>query len=265
MPDTNPGVASSVISNSQPAQIFPGTYTFATLPPAANLAGQLAGVQAYTTDEGLCYWNGASWVSAAANYSQTAQESAAGVVPTNLNYPPGNILRYGADPTGIVDSASAIRNSIASNDYTYIPRGQYLVNSQISINRAAVTIEGANPWWQHTGVYQGGSLLKLGSAAGSGAAVFAWTAAGASADYGGLVIQRLGINLNNPGLQQIGIRIGQALNVRIDNVTIIGQGTSSDDTVGIQFDGLVGPYTYSGDIVISRCYIANHLTGISLS
>jgi hypothetical protein len=187
-----------------------------------------------------------------------------GVFTSPNTSPAGNVVSYGADPTCTIDSAPAINAAIAANDYVYLPKGCFLVNSQITITRPAVTIEGANPDWIHLGVNQGGTLINLGAAAGSGAAAFAWTGAGAGADYGGLVISRLGIRLNNAGLKQIGIRISQALNTRIQNVTIIGQGTTSDDTVGIQFDGLVGPYQYSGDINIQSCYIANHLIGINV-
>lgn len=40
-------------------------------------------------------------------YARTAAEIAASVTPTNFSYPPGNVLRYGADFTGVVDSAAA--------------------------------------------------------------------------------------------------------------------------------------------------------------
>lgn len=44
--------------------------------------------------------------------AQTAQETAAGVTPTNLTYAVGNILRYGADPTGSSDSTPAIQAAL---------------------------------------------------------------------------------------------------------------------------------------------------------
>lgn len=44
--------------------------------------------------------------------ARTAAEIIAGVVPTNLAYPPGNAFRYGVDPTGVADSTVAIQNWI---------------------------------------------------------------------------------------------------------------------------------------------------------
>jgi hypothetical protein len=112
MPDTNPGVASSVISNSQPAQIFPGTFKFANLPPAANMVGQLAGVQAYTTDQGMCFWNGSAWEAISSGTGQTAAESTAGVVPVNTGYPEGHLYRYGTNTVpGTTDMTKALNSA----------------------------------------------------------------------------------------------------------------------------------------------------------
>lgn len=47
-------------------------------------------------------------------YAQTAIESAAGVTPSNYAYPPGNVLRYGADSTGTYDSTYAFQQATFS-------------------------------------------------------------------------------------------------------------------------------------------------------
>lgn len=39
-----------------------GSFTFATLPTSAQLQGEIAGIQAYTSDVGPVYWNGTQWV-----------------------------------------------------------------------------------------------------------------------------------------------------------------------------------------------------------
>lgn len=44
-------------------------------------------------------------------YPRTAAEISAGVTPTNYAYPPGDVRRYGADPTGASDSTTAIQNA----------------------------------------------------------------------------------------------------------------------------------------------------------
>jgi hypothetical protein len=63
-------------------------------------------------------------------YPQTASELAAGVTPTDYSFPPGNIQRYGADP-----SASASANTIAIQDacdanygaFVYVPIGNFSI------------------------------------------------------------------------------------------------------------------------------------------
>jgi hypothetical protein len=49
---------------------------------------------------------------------------------------PINVLDYGADPTGVSDSAPAIRLALAAGKAVYFPAGNYLVNSSISITPA---------------------------------------------------------------------------------------------------------------------------------
>lgn len=75
------------------------------------------------------------------NENITASELAANVTPTNFYYPEGNVLRYGADPTGVTLSDTAILAAIAvmaqgstnsggvgglgSHTPVYFPSGQY--------------------------------------------------------------------------------------------------------------------------------------------
>jgi hypothetical protein len=86
-------------------------------------------------------------------WPQTAAESAAGVTPTNYLYPPGNVLRYGADATGSADSTTAIQNAInvaevqqsitGPSATVYIPVGTFLVSSTLRVNTSNVRIRGA--------------------------------------------------------------------------------------------------------------------------
>lgn len=85
--------------------------------------------------------------------AQTALEQAAGIVPTNYTYLPGNPLRYGADPTGVSDSTTAFANaaiavaqnanptSISGAGMAFalaatvpVPVGTYTVASPVSTN-----------------------------------------------------------------------------------------------------------------------------------
>lgn len=66
---------------------------------------------------------------------RSALEIAAGVIPTDLGYPDGNVLRYGADPTGATDSTYAFQqaclstyagwNPTAQQRRVYAPAGRY--------------------------------------------------------------------------------------------------------------------------------------------
>ncbi len=68
----------------------------------------------------------------AALYPQTAAEIAAGVTPTDYGYAPGDLRRYGADPTGATDARSAIQDAIASNEVIDFPDGDYLITGASS-------------------------------------------------------------------------------------------------------------------------------------
>jgi hypothetical protein len=58
-------------------------------------------------------------------FARTQAEINAGVTPTNTAYLPGDVRRYGADPTGVADSTVAINNALKSNDLVYAIAGTY--------------------------------------------------------------------------------------------------------------------------------------------
>src|ERR1022692_1898549 len=82
-------------------------------------------------------------------YPRTKAEIASGVMPRNCTYPPGNVLRYGADPTGVASSFEAIQNclkaAVTGNNVAgmgdhgrvYIPRGTYLGDGDGVFNNSA--------------------------------------------------------------------------------------------------------------------------------
>lgn len=59
-------------------------------------------------------------------YPRTTAEQSAGVAPTDYSYPSGNVLRYGADNTGVSDSTSAIQDAIDTGHDVTFPAGSYL-------------------------------------------------------------------------------------------------------------------------------------------
>ncbi len=82
-------------------------------------------------------------------YPRTEQEARAEVAPANYRFAPGNVLRYGADPTGRVSSYRAVRdclkaavtgaNAAGMGDHgrVYFPRGTYLIDDDAVFNDAA--------------------------------------------------------------------------------------------------------------------------------
>jgi hypothetical protein len=68
-----------------------------------------------------------------------------GITPARLDYPCGNALRYGADPTGIRDSTTAIQNAIDAawlgKVSCRVPGGTYTIGSELVVNRVSASTE----------------------------------------------------------------------------------------------------------------------------
>lgn len=122
-------------------------------------------------------------------HPRTGAEVAAGVAPTNYAHPPGNVLRYGADPTGTVPSDAAIQAAIDSlNNWqkyspglgnkaapgvdfsqggeVFIPAGLYSISKPILL-APNIRLRGATPV-RFSGTDYGGSgqhitVLRAGS------------------------------------------------------------------------------------------------------
>jgi hypothetical protein len=82
-------------------------------------------------------------------HPRTTAEIAAQIWPTNYTYAPGNVLRYGADPTGVASSFAAVRNcmkaaltghniaGMGDHGRVYFPRGTYMIDSDGVFNDSA--------------------------------------------------------------------------------------------------------------------------------
>ena len=127
----SPLIASEIVAGTIVSVVYTGTYW------------QLDGLTNVTT--------------AAPYYAITSQEVSAGVTPSNYGYPANNIIRYGADPTGLNDSTSAIQNAIkvASQNYgeVYVPCGTFNVSTTLTMTTAIVV----------RGQSMVGSIIKMNS------------------------------------------------------------------------------------------------------
>lgn len=80
-------------------------------------------------------------------FPQTTQEAAAGVVPTNFQYQPYDIRRYGGDPTGLSLSDNALAQAIAVcgtvGGTIRFPNGTYNFANQYNLNnKIFITFQG---------------------------------------------------------------------------------------------------------------------------
>jgi len=80
-------------------------------------------------------------------YERTPREISENIVPEDYQYPPGNVLRYGADPTGKVSATSAINTAIlatpAGGGIVDFPVGYYRCEGPILCDqRLAITLRG---------------------------------------------------------------------------------------------------------------------------
>lgn len=79
---------------------------------------------------------------------QTPAEVAALVVPTSIIFPEGWAVRYGADSTGVADSAAAINTAIKvaknmlNGGFVFLSHGVYKVVSQLTVDQSRIWLRG---------------------------------------------------------------------------------------------------------------------------
>jgi hypothetical protein len=113
---------------------------------------------------------GISPASGSPAYAQTLAEAAAGVTPTNLGYPPGNVLRYGADVTGVANSLTAFSAAAVSmgvNGQAFVPAGIWKLSANPTpavtwVIDAGATFTGAGSLCVPLNYPSGARTVKLG-------------------------------------------------------------------------------------------------------
>jgi hypothetical protein len=95
-------------------------------------------------------------------YPRTLQEIAAGVVPTLRYYPPGNVLRYGADPTGSLSSTAAFQSATNTTHPVSIPQGTFSVTGVSYTGKVIWTGQG-----ELSVIRSDGDVLVVNSGTGS--------------------------------------------------------------------------------------------------
>jgi hypothetical protein len=191
-------------------------------------------------------------------FARTDAEVRAGVTPTSLEYPAGDVRRYGADPAGRIDSSGAWIKAIACNDHVFDGNpggGTYLFGSEVIIPRYPVCISGAVKSVDNG---PGGTRLVLSSAAGADKALFH-----AASFASGIIVERLRFDWQSYTSNQIGFRASGDLRASsiLDCSFINRTGAKNPGVTGIQLDG---GGTFTGAVAIRDCYMAGLRYGIDL-
>lgn len=141
-------------------------------------------------------------------WARTAAEIAAAVTPTIYFFPPGDVRRYGADPTGVADSTSAYQQAANSNLQVSMSEGTWKITGQVLCTARGVTF---------SGIARGAVQIVLSSATDA----FKWT----TTPIGG-GIKRCTINVTS---QTGGYAVNATTGARwvAEDISVIGNSVSS--------------------------------------
>jgi hypothetical protein len=204
------------------------------------------------------------------NYITSTAEVAVGARPVQLGYPPGNVLRYGADPTGSADSTlsiqAALNFAISINGTVVIPQGSYQLTSQIVATMPTATssvsiigsgAEGARLVWA---AGQGMQINYIGAFNSAHVRDLSFlTGVAGTRTQRGLVLNQTADNISNPALTalsdvtncvfrgsdgygltfywQSGLYIQSVSNINITNDYFSGANIPSTAGIGITLTG----------------------------
>lgn len=180
----------------------------------------------------------------------TSAENAAGIVAGGINalFPPGNIMRYGADPTGATTSLTAFTNAIAQSRQT---------------GGANVTIP-AGTFSLGAGFSESGAVPLGLNISGAGKSVTVLTSTAAALGFGGTLYQDM--KLENFGITSPGacvsvnaLRGGSLFRNLRFNGDVVGKAST-----GITITGDISAgQQYSGEFEVENCEFYSMLTGFS--
>jgi hypothetical protein len=227
-----------VNSNGSPTYIYVAGSTYSILITDKNGSLVYSALYAPQVSQDIASVNSSN-----IKYDITPLEFAQGVVPPNLQYPPGAFRRYGMDPTGVTPSDTQYANCLKCNAYCYDDYpggGSYLFNVGVTISSCPITILGQSALAIGNNIVVQGTLFTLATVAGAGASIMKSTAFLASVN-----IQRIGFAFQSQNLGQSALRFMQDFRYSdISRCVFQAAGTAGQSTnIGILCDG---GGTYSG-------------------
>ena len=197
-------------------------------------------------------------------YPISATEAAKGFNTSNTNiwHPYGSVLRYGADPTGVLDSSVAFQAAIQCNADVfddYPGGGVYLFSyNTVFLSTYPLTIRGQAKWaGGSSGALINGTKIIIGSALGSNAAFTA-----SSAIYG-LKVQNIGFTWQSMTQGQNAFVFNSDCRYTvIENCAFINSlgATAGNNVVAINF---ANTSIFTGDVIL-RDNFFDALNGILL-
>jgi hypothetical protein len=233
-----------------PSNHVPGTFTFATLPVIANLK---TGIDAYTTDRGLCIWNGIGWVPV--NNAITPQQF--GAVADSVN-----------DDTAAVRAADAAgfaaKAQVTFNKGTYVMSGATTLSAPLSFDAGATLYLKAGATVVVNGtVYGSQSIIFAGPGTLSGGVTGFFGGEQIYAEWWGAVgdmVTATGVGTDNAPLIQLALNarstgVAVRCSVRIfGGVFKLASGITIPDGLDFQGDGKYSTFinvhtNFTGDVV----------------
>ena len=169
-------------------------------------------------------WQIVSTAGAQPGFSITPAEAAAGVTPVNFGYAPGNVLRYGGDPTGVASSLIAFTSAynvaiatLPNHGSIYIPTGKYLIPSP-----------GLN-WTTALDLHMSGDgaeqSLLVGDATG-GYTILTMNAGGPGTNGVYLNLSKFGVQNNNASIEEHGLALSDYLYASLTDMKIFASGNA---------------------------------------
>lgn len=77
-------------------------------------------------------------------YPRSQAEIDGEIMPSNFEYPPGNVKRYGATGSSEGDDTRALEDALKVNDEVFLPPGTYRIYRQLVLRRSGMRLTGAN-------------------------------------------------------------------------------------------------------------------------
>lgn len=141
------------------------------------------------------------------------------------NGAPGNVLDYGADNTGVNDSAAAFNAALAAHGNVYVPEGTYKILSTVTVDSGQIL----------TGAGVDG-VCVINATVDSGDAVFVLGTSTTALNYYPQ-IANFDILLNADGSS--GVRLFGTANARVSNIRVMGDvGDTATSKTAFEVDGV---------------------------